>query len=473
MALSDTDQGARSPLTVLLDLIPRAQACTRSIELNFLAVNLTHQLVPYAQAFLYSEAEGILAISAVSEIEPHSPFIIWLTRLFDHLRAHPHAGALEISALPDDLRAAYHEWLPPHFCVIPLKDAGALAGYFAVCRDRPFDQDEIARLTYWMAAWYHASRFQRIEERSMRHAVTNLFQRRRRRKAGGEASGPILNAPRPAWFGQGWHRRRSVWGGVALLALCFVPLHLTVLAPAEIVPSNPMIVRAPIDGVLATFFVDPNTSVTVGQKLFAYDNASLLSKLEVAKQALASAEAEYRQSATLSLTDTKSKTSLALLQAKIEEKTIEYQYLVGEYQKSIVTAQVPGTVIFDDPAELIGKPLMTGEKVLAIANDAEVEIQAWLALGDMIELRTGDAVTMYLNSSPFEPVAGHVRYVAFEPAQQPDGSVAYRVRAAIGDATRSPRLGLKGTAKLSGRVVPLIYWVFRKPLAVTRQTIGF
>jgi hypothetical protein len=34
------------------------------------------------------------------------------------------------------------------------------------------------------------------------------------------------------------------------------------------------------------------------------------------------------------------------------------------------------------------------------------------------------------------------------------------------------RIGLKGTAKVSGRYVPLAYWVFRKPLALARQLLG-
>ena len=56
--------------------------------------------------------------------------------------------------------------------------------------------------------------------------------------------------------------------------------------------------------------------------------------------------------------------------------------------------------------------------------------------------------------------------------QRPDGTYAYRVRAVLHDAT-SQRVGLKGTAKVSGSWVPAVYWVLRRPLSVLRQTLGW
>jgi len=35
-----------------------------------------------------------------------------------------------------------------------------------------------------------------------------------------------------------------------------------------------------------------------------------------------------------------------------------------------------------------------------------------------------------------------------------------------------PRLGLKGTVRLDGHRVPLIYWLLRRPLAVVRTFVG-
>ena len=56
--------------------------------------------------------------------------------------------------------------------------------------------------------------------------------------------------------------------------------------------------------------------------------------------------------------------------------------------------------------------------------------------------------------------------------QRPDGSYAYRLRAALATPT-DHRVGLKGTARLQGRWVPLAYWALRRPLASLRAFVGW
>jgi hypothetical protein len=109
---------------------------------------------------------------------------------------------------------------------------------------------------------------------------------------------------------------------------------------------------------------------------------------------------------------------------------------------------------------------------MRIAAEDDVEVKAWLAVGDAIVLPVGAPVSLYLNSSPLFSVSAQVRYVAHDAVQRPDGSYAYRVRAGLSDKT-THRVGLKGTAKLSGQWVPLAYWVLRRPVAAVRQMIGW
>jgi hypothetical protein len=458
-------------LAVLLDLIPKAHACATRAELDFLAVNLTHDLVPYAQAALYFQDEGVVAVSGVSGLERNSPFVIALSRTLDYLLRRNHAGPVDAETLPDDLRAAQTEWLPAHGYAVPLREGAAPAGYWVAYRDSPFEPDEIARLQYWMGTWLHVRRLRRLIDRNLFASVQSRLLSLA--PAPGKRGSPL------AWgalwgrrIKDGWRTGRLWLWLLLILGIGGFPVRLSVMAPAEVVPVNPTVIRAPIDGVLESFFVTPNVAVTAGQRLFTYDSASLVSRLEVAKQALASAEAEYRQAATLSLNEDKSKATLALLEAKIAQKRVEYDYLAGQHHKSVVSATVPGVVLLDDPTEFIGKPVTTGERVLSIASERDVEIQAWLAPGDMIDLEPDDEVKLYLNPNPFNPARGKVRYAGYEPVQQPDGQFAYRLRATFTSTDRLPRLGLKGVAQVSGRFVPLAYWVFRKPLALIRQTVG-
>jgi hypothetical protein len=128
-------------------------------------------------------------------------------------------------------------------------------------------------------------------------------------------------------------------------------------------------------------------------------------------------------------------------------------------------------VLFDDPSEWMGRPVNTGERIMRIAAPGDVEIEAWLPLGDAINLPVGAPLTLYLAANPFDPVAAKVRYLAYEAQARPDGSYAYRVRATLDNPARQ-RVGLRGTAKLSGSWTPMAYWMLRRPLAVIRQALG-
>ena len=257
-----------------------------------------------------------------------------------------------------------------------------------------------------------------------------------------------------------------------MLAVLCIPVRLTVLAPGELVPANPATIRSPLEGVIARFDVKPNEAVKKGQPLFDFDEAELASRAQVAEQALATAEAEYRQALQLALTDGKSKAQLATLQGKIEERRAETDFLQGQAARARVTAPRDGIALFDDPSEWIGRPVVTGERIMRIAAPQDVEVEAWLAVGDAIPLVPGAPVKLYLAAGPLDAVDAHVRYVGYEAVQRPDGSFAYRVRATL-DETSGQRVGLKGTAKLSGDRVPVAYWIIRRPLAAIRQALGW
>jgi len=108
---------------------------------------------------------------------------------------------------------------------------------------------------------------------------------------------------------------------------------------------------------------------------------------------------------------------------------------------------------------------------MRIAAPKDIEVEAWLPLADAIALPPGAPVDLYLNASPFSSVSATLRYMAHDAVQRPDGSYAYRVRATLAQPT-DHRVGLKGTAKLHGPRVPLIYWVLRRPLASFRAALG-
>lgn len=456
-----------NPLFALLDLSRRARQAGSAAELRFMAVNDSHGLAPYRQGALWLADLGIQALSGVVQVEANAPYALWLERVCAHLATREAVpAAVSAADLPEALAAEWGEWLPAAALWLPMAGkapgpAGAagtpaaVQGGLLLARELPWTPQEIALLGEWIDVW--------------RHAWQGLFRP-------------------PAWSWKGWRRRVAGWLRPAegtrwwrhrplrWLALCslivLLPVRLTVLAPGELVPAHPAVIRAPLDGVIDTFHVQPNERVKKGQPLFGFDEVLIQTRLEVTRQALATAETEYRQTLQQALSDAKSKAQLAMLTGKIEEKRAEAAFVADQLDRARVLAPLDGIALFDDPSEWIGRPVTVGERILRVAAPGDVEVEAWVPVADAIPLEAGAAVSLYLNASPLSPVTARLRYLAHDAVQRPDGSYAYRLRARLDGAT-AHRVGLKGTAKLQGRWVVLGYWVLRRPLASVRATLGW
>lgn len=446
-------------LGLLLDLGRRTRQAVNVTELTFLAVNDSHDLAPYRQAALWLAGEGIKALSGVVQLEANAPYVQWLDKVGAHLAKDQTQPCLVTAAqLPPALADEWAEWLPGEGLWLPLSSTPenkASAGGLLLARDTPWAPSEIMLLAEWIDIWCNAWQARHPTPAWSWQRWSTWVRHQLQPKAG------------LVW----WKQRRLHWAA-GILAVLLLPIRLTVLAPGELVAAYPAVIRAPMDGVVGNFLVMPNALVKAGQPLLNLEDASLLSRLEVAQQALSGSQAEYRQAAQLAVSDAKYKGQLALLMGKVEERQAEAEYLQGQLERAHIVAPHNGIALFDDPSEWIGKPVVTGERIMRVAAPDDVEIEAWLAVGDAVPLPVGSPVSLYLNASPLFSVPAQVRYVAHDAMQRPDGSYAYRVRAAL-DGKTEHRVGLKGTAKLSGSWVPLIYWVLRRPVAAIRQMIGW
>lgn len=474
-----------SPVGVLLHLARRARHAASASELGFIAVNETHILAPYRQAALWLADGGVKALSGVVVPESNAPFVQWLERIGRTLAAKNLQAPLTITAdslQPHDA-AEWNEWLPAHGVWLPLSAVGSVTarGGLILAREQPWQVSEIQILAEWIDVWQHAWN-------SLHVAAAEKGWRRWFKSSGAKRleSGVPEPARDASQLGQGRSDvftfvaslSRSIWRsrikryGVVLLACLFIPVRLTVLVPGELVPAQPAAIRAPLDGTVDRFFVVPNQIVKAGAPLFQLDLTTLSSKLNLSLQERATADAEYRQSAQQAVFDVRSKAQLATLEGRIYERRTEVEYLRAQLARARITAPRDGIALVDDPSEWIGKPVVTGEKVMTIADEHDVEVEAWLAPADMIDLPRSATVVLYLNAAPLDPVHARLRYAAHEAVARPDGNFAYRVRAVLEEGGLKPRVGLKGTARVSGKHVPLLYWMIRRPLAVIRPYIG-
>ncbi len=441
--MSDLPQASNpNPTDSLLELIRRARAAESVAAVRFIAVNDSHLLAPYQQAALWFHEGGIQALSGLIEVDANVPYVRWLNRICESLAASGPARPIAAADLPEELRSEWPQWLPAQAVWVPFGPAGG--AIFA--REIPWRDMELRLLSEWLQTWFCA--YRAVYKPTLVASVAQRFRR-----------GPRMLAKRPL-----------IVAGVAVV-IALVPVRLSVLTQAELIPANPVVVRAPLEGVIKTVFVRSNDSVKAGQPLFAYDDVGLTSRLEVAAEALRTVETEQRQLSQLALTDAKARGALAAAKGAVEEKRLEVDFLRSQLERNRVAAPRDGIVFIDDANEWIGRPVVAGQRVLRLAQPQDMEIEAWLAVGDAIALPENPPVRLYLSASPLSPVSGHVRTIAYEATRRPDGNFAYRVRASLNE-TSEHRVGLKGTARISGGRVPLIYWMLRRPLASLRAYFG-
>lgn len=435
---------APTPADLLLHLSRRVRQAESLVELRFIAVNETHALTPYRQAALWLEQGNELTLSGVVSPEANAPYTQWLQRVFRSLASRPAEGPIAITAesLEPQDAAEWQEWLPAQAVWAPLRSAAGPIGGLIFARDEPWTPFDFQLLAEWTHIWRHE-----YEARTAKSSRKSRF--------------------RTGFWRSPWKRVAAV---IVLCAL--IPVRLTVLAPGELVPNHPSVIRAPLEGTVDRFFVTPNQRVKSGEPLFQLDLTTLSSRLAVAQQELATAEAEYRQSAQQAVFEARSKSQLATLQGHISERQTELAYLQSQLQRAQIVAPRDGVVLVDDASEWIGKPVITGEKVMTVADEYDVQVEAWLAPGDLIDMPSGTSVTLYLNAAPLKPLSAKLIYAAHEAVARPDGSFAYRLRAQLAPDEEGHRVGLKGTARISGGWVPLMYWVMRRPLATVRPYIG-
>jgi multidrug resistance efflux pump len=427
-----------NPLLAWLDLEGRLLQSKRPVEVAFIAVNEALSLTPYRQAVLWSRESGVLALSGVAEVEAGSPYVLWLAQALTHL-AKVVTAPTPVSAtdLPPALAEQWAEWLPAYALLLPMDDE-----VLAFAREEPFTDADL----FLLGRLADLARLTRLGLRPR----SSLSGRLHALKA-----------------------RKVQIAAAALVLAALFPVTGSVLAPADLVPAHPVVVRSPLDGVVDRILVTPNQLVAEGQPLFDLDTTTLAGKLDVARQQQGTAEAEYRQSAQAMVFDPKAKAQVAILAGRAEEKAAEAKWLQSQLERVRVKSPKPGIAVFDDPADWTGKPVAVGERVMVVTDETDTEIEAWVAVADVGEVMPGARLTLFLNTAPLAPVRAVIRSVAYEASARPDVTLAHRVRATLAEAGEAkPRLGLKGTARIDGERVPLVWWLFRRPLATIRQTLG-
>lgn len=414
---------------------------------HYAMVNQTRTLVDCAQCVLLGFSGGgrarVLAISNLSEVDRTSPFVNWLEALVDD-RIAATRGDLKpqrVSAadVPESLRSEWVSYCLPHIALQPLQ-AGwrGRQGVLMLARQTAFSDQEILNLQHL--------------------AHTYGFALAAKGK-------PVLRPRR--WRAVAW------LAGALMLAALFIPYHLSVLAPASIEPRAPFPVTAAIQGQVEAIAVAPNAVVRQGDVVATLVSGALTAELNVRKKAVDLAQATLDRAIQSGLRDRDSRASVPGLDAELALARVELKR--AEYQASelVLRAPVAGVVVIEDPSGWRGRPVVPGDELMRIADTDKVQIVAQVAVADAIGLEPGRAVRLFLDTAPLDPIDAVIEYATFQPRQSGNDVPAYKVVAGLSPQQPVPRLGLRGTVRLSGEPVSLGYYLFRRPITAARQWLGW
>lgn len=426
-------------LSALIDLQKRARAAT-AVELPYLMVNDTLAVVPYQQAAFWRRGR-LVAVSGVAAADESGPYYRWLAGAAAAAAKRGTAGVVDAASLGLD-PAVWAEWFPPAAVWLPLTDRhGDLLGGLLFGRHDPWHEAELHLLDAVGGAY----------------ALCLAAGQRRPRRL------------------HRWTERRRWFWLAALAALAgasMLPIRASVLAPAEVVAAQPFAVRAPFDGVVDSIHVTPNAPVHKGDPLVSLDTTERQAKADVAQKALEIARAEYAEASQQAMSDPRMKGRLAILQSKVVQAQVEYDYDRTMLQRATVVAPIDGVAVYDDPHQWIGRPVTLGERIMVVAPPRSTELDIAVPVADVITFKTGAAVTFFPNVSPDQPWYGTLRYASYASAPAPDGVLSYEFRARLDDKDGGLRLGLKGTAKVFGAREPFLLWALRRPIAVVRAWLS-
>lgn len=446
MAQADTQYQSFS---TFLQLERTARHAESRAALAFTIVNETRRLIAFRQAALLLVDGGrrrvrTEAVSGVAVLDRNAPFLRWLEQVGRHLLKSTDLQQAPVAItggdLPDTLARDWDEFGASSvlLCPMTLPD-GHMVGFLWLARDGVWDESDTV-LMERLADCYA-------------HAWVALLGRRSRVSGAGipKVAGAVL--------------------GLSIAALLLVPVKQSALAPAQVVATDPTVVAAPMDGVIREIYVEPNQAVIEGAALFSFDDTNLRNSLQIAERSLAIAEAEFRQASQSSFQDSEATSRLAFLQAQIDLRAAERDYARELLDWVTVTAPATGVVVLQDKNDWIGRPVATGERILLVADPALTELRVMLPVADAISLSEGARIDLFLDISPTSPVQATLESAAYEAEETPSGQLAYRVKGAF-DTQDSPRLGLRGTAKIYGEPAPLFFHLFRRPVSSLRQWLG-
>lgn len=431
----------------LLQLESDIRRAETEAELVYHLANEARAVLGFRQAYVVTSNRrrfAVRAVSSMAAVEKDAPLIRWVTRVVNRLDADQ--GVDEISLMTaeaygaqgdgesDEYPFRYLMWVP-----LKARDGRVFAGLLAA-RETPWgERDKVlgARIADTYA-----------------HAWLALTKKPLR---------GLTRVPRLALRG-------LLLAGI--VAVGFLPVPITTIAPAQVVGKGAVVVAAPLNGVISEIAVEPNQVVSKGDLLFRIEDTELRNAAEIAAQNVLVAQARVEQLESGSFIDSESRRQLAMARAELKLSEAELNLARERVARVEVRASADGLVTFGDTQDLLARPVSIGEQVMELADPQSVEVFIPLPVGDLIVLDENTRVRVFLDADPLTPILGDLSRASYHATMQPDGMLAYELAADLPPETAVPRIGARGAAQVLGPDAPLYFVLLRRPIVWIRQTFG-
>ena len=433
----------------LITLEKKFRMSESETELEFTCVNELRSIIDYNFLFLLTKSSlnklKVKAISDISVVDRTAPAVTFIETLIKKdLIQSDEISELSLKDLQNETDIVLPENFPNEFVAVPLiLPTRGNIGYWVMVRSDRATNTEKELLLHISETFSHA-----LSSFTSKNSIMSFFQK----------------------VFTGWVKWLVI---TAIAAAMFMPINMSALAPVEVIAKDPSIITSPVNGVIEKVLVNTNDSVSVGDDLVKLDDLNFKNNYEISLQELEVAEAELLRVKQSSFTNPDDKAKLVELSTEVGLKKKEAAYAKEQLNYSVITAETRGVAVVEDSIDWQGRPVSIGEKILTIADPNHVEFLIFLPTKDSLLIQDSAEVKVFLDSDPLNSLDAEVIRTSYKPELTPENILAYRIYASIEDVAQNPRIGLRGTAKIYGEKTSLFYYLFRVPINLTRQFIGF
>ena len=433
----------------LISLEKKTREAKSKDELNFIVVNETREIIDYTTSFLLLKSATdkfhINAISDIASIDRTAPLVTFVESVINHKTKKDlkEIESIDLEQFSKKIKKQKPKNIPQYLLCIPIfSPQRGLQGYLLLARNKNFNDNENELVQHLSRTYGHA----------YNTFLTNFS---------------IKNFLKKNFTG------KKRWITISVIILIFLfPVRMTSTAPVEVVAKNPFLITSPFDGVVKKIIANNNDQTKPGDLLVLLEDIDLSNEFNLAKQSLQVAEKELLKTRQSSFTDNEQKSRLAELVAQVDLKRVELKSAERKLKNSKIYSEKKGVVIVDRKSDWQGKPVAVGEKILTIADPNNIEFLIWLPVKDSIVINQDANTNIFLDINPMSSYKGNIIRSTYEPELSPEEVLSYKLISSFKGNRDTPRIGLRGTAKVYGNRTILFYYLFRKPITFIRQLIG-